>query len=290
MKSKEKEIQKLLLNDGEYPSLLKEIVSAPSELYLRGEFPKTPCLAIVGSRRASPYGLRLAAKLAKEVAEGGLAVVSGLARGIDTAAHEGALAGGGQTVAVLGSGLSEIYPPENSTLAERIVEKGGVLVSEFPLTYPVLPENFPRRNRVISGLSIGVLVVEADEKSGALITANFALEQGREVFACPGPMDSPLSQGCHRLIQQGAKLVVGAEDIFEELKIPLVHQLLKGERHLDLDPGEAKLYSHLSDEPLSVDLLAEKSRIPVQEVLSTLLQLELKQLARAYPGKRYVRR
>ena len=144
---------------------------------------------------------------------------------------------------------------------------------------------------MISGLSLGVLVVEADEKSGALITANFALEQGREVFACPGPMDSVLSRGCHRLIQQGAKLVVEVQDILEELKIPLVHHLSKEKepRSLDLDPQEASIYTHLSDEPLSVDLLAEKSQLPVQETLSTLLQLELKQLVKAYPGKRFVR-
>jgi len=282
-------IQILRLTDGGYPPLLKEIATPPSELYLKGSLPTSQCLAIVGTRQASPYGLRLAEKLAKEAAHAGLAIVSGLARGIDTAAHRGALAGNGVTVAVLGSGLLDPYPPENRRLSEEMVEKGGCLVSEFPLTAPPLPENFPRRNRIISGLSLGVLVVEADEQSGALITANFALEQGREVFACPGPMDSVLSRGCHRLIQQGAKLVIDLQDIVDELKIPLSRPLLKEEKKPVLDPQEAKIFQHLSDEPLSVDLLAERSHLPVQETLSTLLQLELKQLVRAYPGKRFVR-
>lgn len=287
----EKEKVEILRIDGAgYPSLLKEIATPPAELYLKGKLPTSACLAIVGSRRASAYGLRIAERLARELTEAGLCIVSGLARGIDTAAHRGALSGKGETIAVLGNGLSDPYPPENRRLGEEILEKGGALVSEFPMTYPVLPENFPRRNRIISGLSLGVVVVEADEKSGALITANFAAEQGREVFACPGPMDSVLSRGCHRLIQQGAKLVMEAADIFEELKLPLVHQLSKESKLPDLDQKEAKVYQHLSDEPLSIDLLAERSELPVQEALSTLLQLELKQLVRSHPGKRFVRR
>ena len=287
--SEKETIEILRVNDVGYPSLLKEIAVPPAELYLKGELPTTACLAIVGSRDASAYGLRIAETLARELSGAGLGIVSGLARGIDTAAHRGALSGKGKTVAVLGSGLSNIYPSENRALAEEILRQGGALVSEFPLTYPALPENFPRRNRIISALSIGVIVVEADEKSGALITAHAALEQGREVFACPGPMDSPLSRGCHRLIQQGAKLIVEVEDVFEELKIPLVHHLSREQEVVDLDPREAALYRHLSDRPLSVDLLAEQSRLPVQEALSTLLQLELKQLVRAYPGKRFVK-
>lgn len=285
-----KTIQLLRTKEVGYPFLLKEIAAVPPELYVKGEIPTLPCLAVVGSRQASPYGLRIAERLARELSETGFCIVSGLARGIDTAAHQGALAGKGKTVAVLGSGLQEIYPPENRTLADAIVEKGGAVISEFSLNAPPLPENFPRRNRIISGLSLGVLVVEADEKSGALITANFALEQGREVFACPGPMDSALSRGCHRLIQQGAKLVSGVEDIFEELKIPLAHRLSQEPTLPDLDPREASVYHHLSDEPLSVDLVAQRSQLPVQEALSTLLQLEMKQLIRAYPGKRFVRR
>ena len=285
----EKEIQILRVHDAGYPSLLKEIATAPAELYLKGSLPACAYLAVVGSRDASAYGLRIAQRLSRELAEAGFCIVSGLARGIDAAAHRGALEGKGKTVAVLGSGLSELYPPENCRLGEEILEKGGALISEFPPTYPVLPENFPRRNRIISGLSLGVVVVEADEKSGALITANFAMEQGREVFACPGPMDSTLSRGCHRLIQQGAKLVVETADIFEELKIPLVHHFSKEPEIPALDPKETKLYRQLSDEPLSVDLLAQNCELPVQEVLSTLLQLELKQLVRAYPGKRFVK-
>ena len=287
--SEKETVEILRIHDAGYPSLLKEIATAPAELYLKGSLPTCAHLAVVGSRNASAYGLRIAQRLSRELAEAGFCIVSGLARGIDTAAHQGALEGKGKTVAVLGSGFSELYPPENRRLGEEILEKGGALISEFAPTYPVLPENFPRRNRIISGLSLGVVVVEADEKSGALITANFAMEQGREVFACPGPMDSPLSRGCHRLIQQGAKLVVETADIFEELKIPLVHHFSKEPEMPTLDPKETKLYRQLSDEPLSIDLLAQTCELPVQEALSTLLQLELKQLVRAYPGKRFVK-
>ena len=279
--------------DEAYPKSLKEIHDPPVVLYVKGELPpgETLMLAIIGSRRASSYGLEMAEKFSRELVGYGFTVVSGFARGIDTAAHRGALSGKGKTIAVLGSGLLEIYPPENRGFAKEIFQSGA-LVSEFPLRYPALPQNFPQRNRVISGLSLGVLVVEADEKSGALITANFAVEQGREVFALPGRVDSALSKGTHRLIQQGAKLVQEVKDILEELKIPIASGVA-GEFSTKIPPSlsgeEGVVYETLSDSPKSIDTIMEESHLSAPSALATLVQLEVKKLIRAYPGKRYAR-
>ena len=205
--------------DDDYPSLLRETPGAPCVLYTRGKIPQDRPLsiAVVGSRKASYYGLTHAHKFAAQLSGLGFTIISGMARGIDSQAHKGALDSGGLTIAVLGCGLSHVYPPENTDLFNRISESGAV-ISEFPMQTPPLAHNFPRRNRVISGLSLGVIVVEAAQRSGALITANFALEQGREVFAVPGPIDSLTAQGTHYLIKQGAKLVTCLEDILEELQ------------------------------------------------------------------------
>jgi len=221
-------IKILHLQDKDYPENLKHIYQPPSTIYVRGELlpEDSIAVAIVGSRRATYYGLKNAQELGCKLASCGVTVVSGLARGIDTAAHKGALAAGGRTIAVLGSGLDVIYPPENKQLAEDIT-KSGAVISEFaPNTRPTR-YNFPKRNRIISGLTLGVVIVEADKRSGSLITANFALGQGREVFALPGKIDSATSCGTHDLIKQGAKLVGSVEDIIEELE-PLKAKALEG--------------------------------------------------------------
>ena len=286
-------VKVLTFLDEEYPKSLKEIHDAPVILYVKGDFRKEDelSLAIVGSRRASSYGLESAKGIARDLAGYGFTIVSGFARGIDSAAHRGALLGKGRTVAVLGSGLLEIYPPENRAFAKELC-LSGTLVSEFPMRYPALPENFPRRNRVISGLSLGVLVVEADAKSGALITAHFAMEQGREVFAIPGRIDSSLSRGTHRLIQQGAKLVQELSDIFEELKIPIANGVVNNSFTRPaptLSGEEGVIYETLSDLPKSIDAIVEEAHLSAQVTLSTLVQLEVKKLIKVYPGNRYAR-
>ncbi len=207
------------LDEG-YPARLREIHDPPLVIYRKGRWPQPDeaAVAIVGSRRASLYGQQAAERLAYELALRGVTVISGLARGIDAAAHRGALRADGRTVAVLGSGMSRLYPPEHEALAAEVAERGAVL-SEYPMGMAPLPHNFPRRNRVISGLSLGVVVVEAADRSGALITADMALEQGREVFAVPGPVDSVTSQGTHGLLKQGARLVTSVEDIMDELRL-----------------------------------------------------------------------
>lgn len=217
--SKENKTRTLSLLDKDYPANLKYIYDPPSILYIKGNIlpEDTIAVAVVGSRRATYYGLKNAENLGFQLAAGGITIISGLARGVDSAAHRGALKARGRTIAVLGSGLNKIYPRENEELVEEIAQNGAV-ISEFALDTPPLRQNFPRRNRIISGLSLGVVVVEAAKRSGALITANFALEQGREVFALPGKIDSFTSKGTHDLIKQGAKLVESIEDIIEELE------------------------------------------------------------------------
>lgn len=218
--------RKISISDKDYPARLKNIYSPPVDLYIKGEFlPEDEiAVALVGSRKASQYGLELSEKLAYDLATRGITVVSGLARGIDSAAHRGALKAKGRTIAVFGCGIDYIYPPENKLLAEQIQERGA-LISEFPDKLSPKPYNFPRRNRIISGLSLGVVVIEAARTSGALITANFALEQGREVFAVPGKVNSDTSEGVHRLLKEGAKLVETVDDIIEELNLtPLIKE------------------------------------------------------------------
>ncbi len=272
---------------GEYPKILLEIADPPPYLYVKGELKSSEtAVAVVGSRRASTYGILTTTRLATELADCGIAVVSGMARGVDTAAHRGALQGGGRTIGVLGCGLDVVYPPENRRLFEEMAEKGA-LVSEFPLGTLPLAENFPRRNRIISGMSRGVLVVEAMEKSGSLITAQFALEQGRDVFAIPGNINSGASRGTNRLIKQGAKLVECIDDILEELPVrPGGGASSAGARpDFGLTPRESALYTLLAEAPLHIDEIIVKSALTVGEVSAILLALELKGAVMQLPGK-----
>ncbi|MBI3953748.1 MAG: DNA-protecting protein DprA [Chloroflexi bacterium] len=297
-------VRALRWKDAAYPALLREIYDLPPVLYVLGTLTDAHrwAVAVVGTRRATAYGREAAERLAGDLARQGITIVSGLARGIDTAAHRAALQAGGQTIAVFGCGLDVIYPRENTTLAREIAEQGA-LVSEYPLGVQPKPENFPRRNRIMSGLSLGVLVVEADESSGALITAGLAAEQGRDVFAVPGNVFSPTSRGTHRLIQDGAKLVQSAQDILEELNLNLVAAAPQEapvrpgappaarppQPQLPLpEPGEAQLLRLLSHEPTHIDEVRRRAGLPIATVSSTLAMLELKGLVRQVGAMNYV--
>jgi DNA processing protein len=276
------------LVDDEYPPMLKEIVDPPLVLHVRGD--RTLLLrigiAVVGSRRATPYGINAAAQLASQLAAAGLVIVSGLARGIDAAAHQAALDAHGPTVAVLGTGIDVVYPRGNARLFRRI-ESEGLIVSEFPPGTPPRPENFPIRNRVISGLSRGTVIVEATRRSGSLITARMAAEQGRDVFAVPGSIFSAGSEGTHRLIQYGAKLVHDANDVLEELPGGL--RILQQEELQPESPLQEVLAALSKEEGAHIDALAARLRRTPATVAESLLQLELGGWIRALPGARYVR-
>lgn len=281
--------------DPNYPQLLREIARPPVILFVVGDPEQlvTPQLAIVGSRNPTPSGLENAASFARALSHSGLTVTSGLALGIDGAAHEGALEAGGRTVAVLGSGVDQVYPARHRQLATRIAENGA-LVSEFELGTPPKAEHFPRRNRIISGLSLGTLVVEAAIRSGSLITARCAVEQGREVFAVPGSIHAPQARGCHSLIRQGAKLVETAQDVIEEISAltPLTRQpVAKGQdQHSEIqDPKMTELLDHLGYDPATIDTLVERSGLTADFISSMLLEMELLGMVEARPGGRYVR-
>lgn len=280
----------LTWEDEAYPEPLRHISDPPPVLYLRGEIQPVDrfAVAVVGTRRVTAYGRQVAERLVEELARAGVTVVSGLARGTDAVAHRAALRAGGRTLAVLGSGLDRIYPGEHAGLAREVAARGAV-ISEFPPGTPPDALNFPRRNRIISGLSMGTLVIEAGETSGALITADFALEQGRDVFAVPGSILSPASVGPNRLIQDGAKLVSGAHDILEELNLAAVAQQEAVREALPDNATEAALLRLLSSEPRHIDDLARAAGLPVAEVSSALTMLELKGLARQVGGMNYVR-
>ena len=287
----------LTLADADYPAALPELPDAPILLYVRGRLPPGVArIAVVGSRSATHYGKHVATGLASGLAVRGIEVVSGGARGIDTCAHRGALAEGGRTVAVIGSGLARPYPPENEKLFDRVAENGAV-VSEFPLDFGPRPENFPRRNRLISGLASAVVVVEANRRSGSLITAGHALEQGREVLAVPGPVSSERSAGCNRLIQQGAKLVQNLDDILEELSPMYRGAILPPTPPREvvavtgLLPDEATLLELLDKEgPLQVDNIAEKAPFGFARVQAALFGLEVRSAVERLPGGHYARR
>lgn len=287
----------LTIFDQEYPANLKEIYDPPTVLYTLGSLipEDKPALAVVGSRRASRYGLQAAHNLAAQLAERGFTVVSGLARGIDTQAHRGALDGGGRTLAVLGSGLGNIYPTENQKLAEEISHSGAV-ISEFPVRAVPDRQNFPLRNRVVSGLSLGTLVVEAAERSGALITARMAMEQGRVVMAVPGRIDSFSARGTNALIRDGAKMVSGIDDILEEfeylfpeLGTSAADQSPAGPALENLSPEEIRVYEALQEEELNMEDLLAKTGLPSPPLSAALLALELKRLIRRLPGKVFMR-
>ncbi len=284
----------LLSEDDEYPASLAAVPAPPPFLLVRGELRKEDALAlaIVGSRRASAYGLGAAERLAADLAARGVTIVSGFARGIDTAAHRGALAAGGRTIAVLGCGVDVTYPPENRKLVGQVLERGA-LISQFPMGTPALPGHFPLRNRTIAGLTLGTIVVEAAERSGALITAGHAGELGREVFAVPGPVTSETSRGANRLIQDGAKLVQGWEDVLAEL--PPVWRRCLTECVGAEAPGpapegdETRVLPLLGGEPIHIDHVIARSGVPSGRTAAALLSLELKGWVRQLPGQHYVR-
>lgn len=277
--------------DPDYPALLKKIPDPPPVLYCHGAFHygDDVAVAIVGTRNPSPLGSYHARILATELSDQGLTIVSGMARGIDSEAHRGALDAEGRTIAVLGCGLNICYPRENQRLMEEIAEHGAV-VSEFPLGTPPLSRNFPARNRIISGLSLGVVVVEATDDSGSLITAGFALEQGRDVFAVPGSVGFEGSKGPHKLIRQGAKLVENSRDILEDLAIPyLAVEEMSVARTDLLNDAEKAVYHCLTREPVHIDQIIRTSRLGSAQVNSVLIQLELKGLVKHFPGQLYLK-
>jgi DNA processing protein len=298
----------ITLEDEEYPPLLREIYDPPIALYVRGDLKAAcdrPCLAIVGSRRCSTYGINAAQSLARDLAAQGLTIVSGMARGIDAAAHRGALEAGEKTVAVVGTGLETTYPKEHKKLEDEIAAAGAV-ISEFPLGTPPLPQNFPYRNRVLSGLCLGVLIVEAAEHSGSLITARLAYEQGREVFAVPGNITSQTSFGPNYLIKDGAKLVQHWRDVVDELPRDVKEKILGVERRsrsetqsnvqpifevVDLSEGERKILELLThDAPSHIDQLLMTSGMNSSELMNALLGLELKDRIKQLPGKSFIKR
>jgi DNA processing protein len=296
----------LILDDGSYPFLLREIHDPPITLYVKGNWREcfeAPCVAVVGSRRCSTYGENASEMLSRDLANQGVCIVSGLARGIDTAAHRGAIRAKGKTIAVLGTGIDQIYPKENAKLVDEIVDSGGAVVSQFPLGTPPLKENFPYRNRVISGLSLGVLVIEASERSGSLITSRLALEQNREVFAVPGNITSKNSFGTNFLIKSGAKLVQQWKDVINELPIttsisPVVNSegIEDDNRQPELIPSdltdaEKKIWSFLSaDEPVHIDQLSEVCGMTFGDLNYAILGLEMRELIRSMPGKWFAKK
>lgn len=281
--------------DERYPENLKRIYDPPAFLFVKGTLTKQDkyAISIVGTRLPSSYGKVIAEKFAKELAQKGLVIISGLARGIDTISHWAAVQSGGRTISVMGSGLDHIYPSENKKLSEKIIEQGA-LISEFPMGTEPDAVNFPRRNRIISGLALGTIVVEAGLKSGALLTANYALEQNREVFAVPGNINSPKSMGTNQIIKDGAKLITDANDVLVELEPQLKHFLKHDEAKSkelpeDLSELEKMLMSKLSNEPIHIDKLANVIGKSTAETLSALLPLEFKDLVKQLPGKLFVR-
>jgi DNA processing protein len=280
----------LTCNDSDYPARLKEIYDYPPVLYIRGALlPEDEyCVAVVGTRRATVYGRQVTEEIVTDLARSKITIVSGLARGIDTVAHRAALEAGGRTIAVFACGLDIIYPPENDSLAREIIENGAV-VSEYPLGARPRAENFPRRNRILSGLSLGVLVTEADEDSGAMITAADAIEQDREVFAVPGSVLSPASRGANRLIQKSeAKLVRSYADILEELNLASVARQMEMREILPESETESSLLKYLSGEPSHIDEVCRKSGLPASAVSGTLAMMELKGMVKQVGAMNYV--
>lgn len=284
--------------DENYPALLRQIYDPPIVLYVKGTL--TPrdknSVAIVGSRMTTAYGMNVSRKLGYQLAYMGVTVVSGGARGIDTAAHQGALSGKGRTIAVLGTGINQIFPAENVSLFEKIAANGA-LITQFPFNRPADKQTFPIRNRIVAGMTLGTVVVEANLTSGALITANMAVENGRQLFAVPGPIDSPRSKGCHDLIKKGAKLCEGVEDILSEFeylfpptnKPPSMAEsagILPG---LTLTENEQKVYDALGHEQLHIDEIVANSNLPVSAVSVALLSMEMKRIVKQIPGKIFVR-
>ena len=299
----------LILDDGSYPALLREIADPPITLYVKGDWQacfEQPCVAVIGSRMCSTYGENASEMLARDLASRGVCIVSGLARGIDASAHKGAIRGGGMTIAVMGTGIDNVYPRDNTRLVKEILGSGGAIVSQFPLGTPPLKDNFPYRNRIISGLSLGVLIVEASERSGSLITARLATEQNREVMAVPGNITSGNSYGTNYLIKAGAKLVQQWQDVVAELPGEIAAAILppKIDRSTngyssnqpelvpaDLNENEKRIWPLLpADESIHIDVLLETSGLSFGELNSALVALDIRDLIRVLPGKNYARR
>ncbi len=283
--------------DSEYPESLRQIYDPPTVLYVKGQLlPKDKnAVAMVGSRMTTHYGIEAARRIAYQLAYVGVTVVSGGARGIDTAAHQGALSGKGRTITILGTGINLITPPENADLFERVAANGAI-VTQFPFNRPGDKQSFPIRNRIVAGMTLGTVVVEANLTSGALITANFATEYGRQVFAVPGRIDSPRSKGCHELIKKGAKLCESAEDILSEFEylFPATNRPPAPNESgvlpaIELSQTEQQVYDTLDHEELNIDEVIRKSSLPSSAVSVALLSLEMKRLVKQLPGKLFVR-
>jgi DNA processing protein len=282
-------IRVMTWEDSDYPRRLKEINQAPPVLFIKGTINVEDdwAVAVVGTRRVTPYGRQVAAEIARFLAQNGVTVVSGLARGVDAIAHQAALQNGGRTIAVLGSGVDVIYPPEHRKLGMDISQQGA-LVSDYPVGTQPDGVNFPPRNRIISGLSLATVVVEAGEKSGALITAEFAVEQGRDVFAVPGSILTPQSEGTNRLIEQGARPLLKMTEILDSLKLEQIPEKQAARKSNPLNPVEKNLLEHLSQEPVHVDELCELTGLPIHDVSATLTMMELKGLVSQVGGMNYV--
>lgn len=285
--------QVLIPGSADYPPLLREIHDPPTVLYVWGRLTDRDRhgIGVVGPRKPSHYAVECAKKLSYQLAYAGLTVFSGLARGIDTAAHQGALAAKGRTVAVLGSGLGHLYPPQNRELAEKIAAGNGAVLSEFPMDTKPDKQTFPMRNRIVAGCSFGLLVVEAGLNSGALITANQAADQGRAIYAIPGRIDNPVALGSNRLIQQGAKLVQSAQDILDDLGMLFLEtpELKVPAAPANLSDDERQVLSALGGDETHIDTVASRSGLPIPKVASTLLALEMRKLVKQLPGSRFVR-
>jgi len=299
----------LILDDGSYPALLRQIDDPPPVLYVRGNWQACfdqPCVGVIGSRNCSTYGQNASEMLARDLASRGLTIVSGLARGIDTAAHKGAIRGQGRTIAVVGTGIDGVYPKENKRLVDEIINSDGCVVSQFPLGTPPIPENFPYRNRIISGLSLGVLIVEASERSGSLITARLAMEQNREVMAVPGNITSGNSFGTNYLIKSGAKLVQQWQDVVAELPSEIAASILppKIDKSADelrqsktdtipagLNQNERAVWALLTpDDSVHIDVLRGSSGLSFGDLNTALVSLDIRDMIRVLPGKHYTRR
>jgi DNA processing protein len=283
----------LIPTDDEYPELLRTIHDPPIALYVWGQLTDRDrhAVGIVGTRKPSHYATECAKKFGYQLAYSGLTVFSGLARGIDTAAHQGALAAKGRTVAVLGSGFNHLYPPQNQELAEKIADGNGAVITEFSMTIQPDKQTFPMRNRIVAGCSFGLLVVEAGINSGALITANQSADQGRAIYAIPGRIDNPVALGSNKLIQQGAKLVQSAQDILDDMGMLFSEQpeLYSPKPQQELTETEHTVLEALTDDENHVDAITSRSRLPTAIVSSTLLALEMKRLVKQLPGSRFVK-
>ena len=288
----------LCMNDEQYPPLLRQIPDPPPILYVYGQLiPSDTCIAIVGSRSSTTYGESFTRSLAKDLSHNQVTVVSGMARGIDTAAHKGALDANGRTVAVMGCGLETVYPGENKALFHSIAKNNGAVISEFSMGAKPEAYHFPSRNRIISGMSMGTIVVEAGNKSGSLITARLALEQNRQVFAVPGQVHSQMTEGTHRLIKEGAKLVENSQDVLEDLGPFLNAHLQVSEKKPttrenelpQMDPGEKLIWDQLTFEPQYIDDIQHNLDISTSNLSVQLLQMEMKGLVEQHPGKRFSR-